>query len=117
MTSRDLGGGDFGPSPYELLNASLGACTAMTLQMYARRKKWDLQEVKVHLSFTRSYRDDCEHCDLKDRRLEVFDREIEVKGNLDEVQINRLLEIANRCPVHRTLEASAEVRTKLLMKN
>ncbi len=113
---EEVGGADFGPSPYELLNASLGACTAMTLQMYARRKKWDLQEVKVHLSFSRSYTEDCEHCDLKDRRLEVFDREIEVKGDLDESQINRLLEIANKCPVHRTLEASAEVHTKLYKK-
>lgn len=114
--SEDLGGGDFGPSPYEMLNAALGACTAMTLQMYARRKKWDLQEVKVHLSFSRSYREDCEHCDHNEKRLEVFDREIEVKGNLDEVQINRLLEIANKCPVHKTLEAAAEVRTKLMIK-
>jgi len=86
----------------------------MTLQMYARRKKWDLEEVKVHLSFTRSYKDDCEHCDHNDRRLEVFDREIEIRGNLDASQIKRLLEIADKCPVHRTLEASAEVRTSLL---
>ena len=114
--SEDLGGADFGPSPYEMLNASLGACTVMTLQMYARRKKWDLQEVKVHLSFTRSYKDDCEHCDHSDRRLDVFDREIEVSGDLDNAQISRLLEIANKCPVHRTLEASAEVRTKLFKK-
>jgi uncharacterized OsmC-like protein/alpha/beta superfamily hydrolase len=111
--SESLGGADFGPSPYELLNASLGACTAMTLQMYARRKKWDLQEVQVHLSFSRSYKDDCEHCDEHDRRLDVFDREIEIKGNLDDAQRKRLLEIANKCPIHRTLEAAAEVRTKL----
>ncbi len=111
--SEELGGADFGPSPYELLNASLGACTAMTLQMYARRKKWDLQEVNVHLSFDRSYKDDCEHCDEKDRRLHTFDREIEIKGNLDQVQIDRLKEIANRCPIHRTLEASAVVKTKM----
>ncbi|MEM9549190.1 MAG: bifunctional alpha/beta hydrolase/OsmC family protein [Bacteroidota bacterium] len=113
---EEVGGNDFGPDPYELLNASLGACTAMTLQMYARRKKWDLQEVKVHLSFHRSYRDDCEHCDINERRLEVFDREIEIKGDLDDAQVSRLLEIANKCPVHRTLEASAEVRTKLFKK-
>ena len=111
--SEELGGNDFGPSPYEMLNGALGACTAMTLQMYARRKKWDLQEVKVHLSFARSYKDDCEHCDEKDRRLEIFDREIEIKGNLSEEQINRLLEIANRCPVHRTLESSATIVTSL----
>ena len=113
--SEEVGGEDFGPSPYELLNASLGACTAMTLQMYARRKKWDLQEVKVHLSFDRSYKDDCEHCDEKDRRLETFDREIEIKGNLDQTQVDRLMEIADRCPVHRTLEASAKVTTKIML--
>jgi len=114
--SESLGGADFGPSPYEMLNAALGACTAMTLQMYARRKKWDLEEVKVHLSFDRSYQEDCEHCDEKDRRLEVFDREIEIRGNLDADQVSRLLEIANRCPVHRTLEESAEVRTSWVKK-
>jgi len=114
--SENLGGSDFGPSPYEMLNGALGACTAMTLQMYARRKNWDLQEVNVHLSFDRSYREDCEHCDEKDRRLEVFDREIEIKGNLDQTQINRLLEIANRCPVHRTLEASATIKTSIHIK-
>jgi len=112
--SEQLGGNDFGPSPYEMLNASLGACTTMTLQMYARRKKWDLQSVTVHLAFDRSYREDCEHCDESDRRLETFEREIEVTGNLDQTQINRLLEIANRCPVHRTLEAGATVTTKLV---
>lgn len=112
--SEDVGGNDFGPSPYELLNSSLAACTAMTLQMYARRKKWDLQEVKVHLSFDRSYRDDCEHCDEKDRRLETFDREIEIKGDLDQTQVNRLMEIADRCPIHRTLQASAEITTKMI---
>jgi putative redox protein len=112
--SEKVGGDDFGPSPYELLNASLGACTAMTLQMYARRKKWDLQEVKVHLSFSRSYKEDCEHCDQNDRRLDIFEREIEIKGDLDEKQIARLLEIAEKCPVHKTLEAAAVVKTKLI---
>jgi putative redox protein len=112
--SEDLGGNDFGPSPYEYLNAALGACTAMTLQMYARRKKWDLQEVKVHLSFSRSYREDCEHCDVKDRRLEEFDREVEITGNLEDSQISRLMEIADRCPVHRTLAANSTITTRLL---
>jgi putative redox protein len=115
--SENLGGNDFGPSPYEYLNAALGSCTAMTLQMYARRKKWDLQEVKVHLSFSRSYREDCEHCDEKGRRLEKFDREIELIGDLDEKQITRLLQIADRCPVHKTLESSSKVTTKLISQN
>lgn len=114
--SEDVGGSDFGPSPYELLNASLAACTAMTLQMYARRKKWDLQDVKVHLSFARSYKEDCEHCDEKDRRLETFDREIVITGDLDQGQIDRLLEIADKCPIHRTLEATATITTKMQHK-
>lgn len=101
--SSQIGGNDFGPSPYELLNASLAACTAMTLQMYARRKKWDLQDVKVHISYGKSYREDCEGCSESERRLEMFDKHIELVGDLTDEQKNRLLEIAERCPVHRTL--------------
>lgn len=111
--SEDLGGQDFGPSPYEILCSSLGACTAMTLQMYARRKKWPLEEVKVHLSYDRSYKEDCEHCDEKDRRLDKFDREIEITGDLSKDQLDRLLQIADRCPVHRTLEANSVITTAL----
>lgn len=108
------GGNDFGPSPYEMLNAALGACTAMTLQMYARRKGWDLTEVNVHLSFSRSYKDDCEHCDKSDGRLEEFFREIELIGDLSPDQKQRLMEIADKCPVHRTLEAKAKIHTVLI---
>ena len=101
--SEEVGGDDFGPSPYELLNSALGACTAMTLQMYARRKKWPLKEVKVHLSFDRSYKEDCMACDDKDLKLGMFDMRIELQGDLDEAQKARLLEIAHKCPVHKTL--------------
>lgn len=111
--SENLGGNDFGPSPYELLNASLGACTAMTLQMYARRKGWDLQEVKVHLDFSRSYREDCEACSSEERRIEEFDKIVELKGNLDDTQKQRLIEIANKCPIHRTLAGSPNFNTIL----
>jgi len=103
--SEALGGNDFGPSPYELLNSALAACTAMTLQMYARRKKWDLQDVKVHISFNRSYKEDCASCSEEERRLEHFDKHIELIGDLTAEQHARLLEIAERCPVHRTLSA------------
>ncbi len=112
--SEDLGGNDFGPSPYELLNASLGACTAMTLRMYAQRKNWDLQEVKVHLSFDRSYFDDCTGCEDDAKRLDHFDRVIELKGDLTQEQKQRLLEIAERCPVHKTL--SSETRFSTIIK-
>ncbi len=112
--SESLGGNDFGPSPYELLNSALGACTAMTLQMYARRKKWDLKEVRVHLEYNRSYKEDCEGCSESEKRLDHFDKCIELVGDLDDVQKKRLLEIADRCPVHRTLMGSSKFNTKLI---
>jgi putative redox protein len=112
-----VGGNDFGPSPYELLNASLGACTAMTLQMYARRKKWDLQEVVVHLEHYKDYAADMEDVDNKKSRLDHFYRVLEIKGNLDEKQKERLLEIANKCPVHRTLHSDVKVLTRLKDKS
>ncbi len=108
-----VGGNDYGPSPYELLNASLGACTAMTLQMYARRKKWDLHEVVVHLEHYKDYAADMENMEDKKSKLDHFDRLLELKGDLDETQKNRLLEIANKCPVHRTLHSEVKVITKL----
>ncbi len=112
--SEKLGGNDFGPSPYELLNAALGACTAMTLQMYARRKKWDLQEVKVHLEYKRSYKEDCEACPESDRRLDNFIKCVELIGDLDEAQKKRLMEIADRCPVHRTLLGESKFESTLV---
>jgi len=112
--SENLNGNDFGPSPYELLNAALCACTAMTLQMYARRKKWDLQEVKVHMSFNRSYKEDCEACSESERRIDQFEKIIELIGDLDEAQKERLLEIANKCPVHRTLKGIPEFKSSYM---
>lgn len=109
-----VGGNDFGPDPYELLSSSLGACTAMTVKMYAKRKKWDLQEVTVHLNHFKKYSDDCADCAEKPRKIDEFERCIEFKGDLDETQINRLLEIADRCPVHRTLHSEVKVVTKLM---
>ncbi len=111
--SESIGGNDFGPSPYELLNSALATCTAMTLQMYARRKKWDLQEVNVHISYHRSYKEDCAACPDSDRRIHSFEIEIDVKGNLDQSQLDRLHEIAQKCPVHRTLKAIPIMNTTL----
>ena len=111
-----VGGADLGPSPYGYLLAGLGACTAMTLKMYARRKKWDLQSVDVHLSHDKIHADDCD-CELEgdDKgRLDKINRLIDVRGNLDNEQVNRLLEIADRCPVHKTLESEVLVTTGLL---
>ena len=110
----DVGGDDFGPSPYELLSASLASCTAMTLQMYARRKKWDLKEVEVHISHGKKYMNDCSACENKGARIDHFNRMIEIEGDLTREQVERLLEIADRCPVHRTLHGQVEITTELL---
>ena len=113
------GGNDFGPSPYELLNASLGACTAMTLMMYARRKKWNLEDVLVHLSYSRTnkYEDHQADPENADSRIDRFEREIELIGDLNDAQKRRLLEIANKCPVHKSISSPSEFATKLIEDN
>ena len=108
------GGNDFGPSPYELVSAGLSACTAMTIQMYVKRKAWDLQNVEVHTSYGKKHATDCEHCDRKEAKIEVFNREIRLEGNLSEDQIKRILQIADKCPVHRTLHNDIQVITTLV---
>ncbi|AJE03977.1 bifunctional alpha/beta hydrolase/OsmC family protein [Geobacter pickeringii] len=107
------GGGNQGPSPYDYLLAALGACTGMTLQMYARRKGWPLEEAVVRLSQEKIHAEDCRDCDEKDRRIDRFERELELRGQLDETQRQRLLEIAGHCPVHRTLTGEVQIVTTL----
>jgi uncharacterized OsmC-like protein/alpha/beta superfamily hydrolase len=107
------GGSNEGPSPYEYLLAALGACTGMTLQMYARRKQWPLAEAVVRLSHHKVHAEDCRDCDEKDRRLDKFERELELRGELDEAQRQQLLQIAEKCPVHRTLTGEVRIETSL----
>jgi putative redox protein len=107
------GGADTGPSPYELLLAALGACTSMTLSMYARRKQWPLEAVTVRLAHSRIHAQDCAECETKEGMLDRIEREISLTGPLSAEQRARLLEIANRCPVHRTLVSEIDIRTRL----
>ena len=111
---EDVGGNDFGPTPYQLLASSLAACTAMTLRMYANRKGLDVREIKVHVNHTKRYSDDAAQDNQVGARIEHFERLVEVEGDIDEIQRNRLIEIANKCPVHKTLEGEITITTRNL---
>ena len=107
------GGGDSGPSPYDLLLAGLGTCTAMTLRLYADQKQLPLARVSVSLTHEKIHAADCATCETKEGRLDRIDRTIVLEGALDDAQRARLLEIADKCPVHRTLTSEVEIRTAL----
>jgi len=109
----DLGGTDSGPSPYELLLAALGACTSMTVAMYARRRQWPLKEVSVRMKHSKIHAEDCESCETKEGMLDRVESEIELAGELTAEQRAKLLEIAKKCPVRRTLTSEIDVRTRL----
>jgi len=110
---EDVGGTDAGPSPYDLLLSALGSCTGMTLRMYADRKEWPLEETVVRLSHEKIHAKDCDHCDTNDGKVDRIEREIELIGDLSPDQRERLLEIANKCPVHRTLHSEIDVASSL----
>ncbi len=108
------GGSDTGPGPYDLLIAALGACTSMTISLYARRKQWPLEAVTVTLRHSKIHAADCEDCEQKDGMLDRLERDVELHGALSAEQRSRLLEIANRCPVHKTLTSEIDIRTRLV---
>jgi putative redox protein len=104
---------DSGPTPYDLLLASLGACTSMTLRLYAQRKRWDLQAITVRVRHYRIHAEDCQECETKQGFVDRIDREIEMTGTLDAAQKERLREIAEKCPVHRTLQSEINIQTTI----
>jgi putative redox protein len=93
--------------------AGLGACTSMTLQMYARHKKLPLEKAVVRLKHEKVHAEDCEHCESTDGKIDRVEREIELLGELNDEQRQRLLEIAERCPVHKTLHSEVDIISKL----
>ncbi len=108
------GGTDTGPNPYDLLLAALGTCTSMTVAMYARRKQWPLESVTVRLRHKKVHAEDCENCEAKVGLLDHIERELEFVGALSADQRMRLLEIADKCPVHRTLSTPVVIATRLV---
>jgi putative redox protein len=111
---KEQGGENAGPSPYELLAAALGACTSMTLGMYARRQHWALASVVVRLRHSKIHAEDFADCDTKDEMLDRIDRDIELTGDLTGEQRQKLLEIADKCPVHRTLTRGMRIFSRLV---
>jgi putative redox protein len=110
---RAAGGNGRGPSPYRLLLMALGACTSMTLRLYATRKGWPVERITVRLRHFRDYAADCKDCESKNVALERIERVIDIEGDLDDAQHRKLLEIAEKCPVHRTLEARVKIDSRL----
>ena len=111
---QGVGGADDGPSPYELLSAALASCTSMTLMMYARHKGLPLDAVTVRVNHDKIHAKDCEDCETSAGRIDEFRRELFIEGDLTDEQRQRMVEIADRCPVHRTLLGEIKIRTTLM---
>ena len=109
-----VGGDDAGPNPYEYLLAALGACTSMTIRMYVQRKGWALRRIHVRLKYEKIHAKDCVDCETKVGMIDRIVREIALEGDLDAEQTAKVMEIADKCPVHRTLTSEVRIETRQL---
>ena len=106
-----VGGKDLGPDPYDYLLMSLGSCSVITMRMYAERKEWPVEDIYIELRHFKDHAEDCEDCDDPKARIDKIEKEIIIKGDLSDDQIERLLEISKKCPVHRTLLNDIEIKS------
>ena len=111
---ESMGGTNTGPNPYDLLLAALGSCKAMTVGIYARRKQWPLEQITVSLRHSKKHAVDCAECGTKAGKMDRIECDLQLAGSITAQQRSRLLEIANMCPVHRTLKAEIEIETQLI---
>ena len=107
----NIGGTDKGPDPYDYLLMSLGSCTVITVRMYAERKGWEIEDIYMELRHSKDYADDCKDCDDPKAKIDVIEKELIIKGDLTDEQLNRLLEISKKCPVHKTIQGDLELRS------
>ena len=109
-----FGGTDSGPSPYDLLLAALGSCTSMTIGFYARKRRWPLENITVSLRHSRIHAADCEECETKEGKIDRIELDIHLTGSLTDEQHAKLMEIADKCPVHQTLTSEINIRSRVI---
>lgn len=107
------GGNDQGPDPYDYLLMSLGSCTVMTVKMYARRKEWPVENIYLELRHNKRHDEDCKNCEEKTSKIDVIEKELIVEGDLSPEQLDRLLDISQKCPVHRTLLSDIKINSSI----
>lgn len=110
------GGQDKGPDPYDYLLMSLGSCTVMTVKMYANRKGWQLDDIYMELRHNKRHEEDCEHCEESGSKIDVIEKELIIDADLSDEQLDRLLDISKKCPVHRTLMSDMKIESSISRK-
>lgn len=110
------GGQDEGPDPYDYLLMALGSCTVMTVKMYARRKKWPLDDLFLELKHHKSHDSDCKNCEDRQSKIDIIEKELIIEGDLSEKQADKLLEISKKCPVHRTLQSDIKIESSVSLR-